>query len=88
MPTAAAVDPIPLSFPKDDSAHPGYTTEWWYYNGHLQTATGEQYGFHEEEKPQHSSAKASKSAKPRKAAKRTTSRKAPARKSANAKKAR
>jgi predicted secreted hydrolase len=34
-----------LSFPTDHYAHPDFQTEWWYYTGHLQTDTGERYGY-------------------------------------------
>ena len=34
----------PVVFPRDDAPHDA-VTEWWYYNGHLQSNTGEQYGF-------------------------------------------
>lgn len=37
--------PCNLKFPKDHGAHPGYRTEWWYYTGNLQTASGAKYGF-------------------------------------------
>jgi predicted secreted hydrolase len=33
------------SFPRDHGAHPSYRTEWWYYTGHLRTASGKRYGF-------------------------------------------
>ncbi|HEY0156043.1 MAG TPA: lipocalin-like domain-containing protein [Thermoanaerobaculia bacterium] len=32
-------------FPRDHGAHPSYRTEWWYYTGHLRTASGKRYGF-------------------------------------------
>jgi predicted secreted hydrolase len=32
-------------FPQDDSAHPGFSTEWWYFTGNLHTAVGARYGF-------------------------------------------
>jgi predicted secreted hydrolase len=32
-------------FPRDHGSHPEYRTEWWYYTGHLRTATGRRYGF-------------------------------------------
>lgn len=35
-----------LSFPSDDAAHEKANTEWWYYNGHLETESGGEYGFH------------------------------------------
>jgi predicted secreted hydrolase len=34
-----------LSFPRDHGAHPEYKTEWWYYVGHLQAASGESFGY-------------------------------------------
>jgi predicted secreted hydrolase len=37
--------PCHLAFPKDHGPHPGYRTEWWYYTGNLQAASGEKYGF-------------------------------------------
>ena len=37
--------PCNLEFPKDHGPHPGYRTEWWYYTGNLQVASGEKYGF-------------------------------------------
>jgi predicted secreted hydrolase len=32
-------------FPRDHGSHPEYRTEWWYYTGHLRTASGKRYGF-------------------------------------------
>ena len=44
-PTPAALpDPQPLAFPRDDGPH-DRLTEWWYYTGHLRTASGGTYGF-------------------------------------------
>lgn len=37
--------PCNLEFPRDHGAHPGYRTEWWYYNGNLASAQGDPYGF-------------------------------------------
>ena len=37
--------PCHLEFPEDHGPHPGYRTEWWYYTGNLQAASGEKYGF-------------------------------------------
>ncbi len=34
-----------FEFPRDHGAHPEYRTEWWYYTGHLRTASGRRYGF-------------------------------------------
>jgi len=33
------------TFPRDHGAHPDYRTEWWYYVGHLQAASGEAFGY-------------------------------------------
>ncbi|MBI2939811.1 MAG: hypothetical protein HYY04_05175 [Chloroflexi bacterium] len=47
VPTAPpALRPAPASivFPRDDAPHDNLT-EWWYYTGHLTTATGDRYGF-------------------------------------------
>ena len=32
-------------FPKDHGAHSAYKTEWWYWVGHLKTASGEAFGY-------------------------------------------
>lgn len=34
-----------VSLPADDAPHESYT-EWWYYNGHLETQAGRRYSFH------------------------------------------
>jgi predicted secreted hydrolase len=34
-----------FQFPRDHGAHPDYKTEWWYYVGHLQAASGESFGY-------------------------------------------
>ena len=34
-----------FEFPRDHGSHDEYRTEWWYYTGHLQTASGRRYGF-------------------------------------------
>jgi len=34
-----------FAFPRDHGAHPEYKTEWWYYVGHLQAASGESFGY-------------------------------------------
>ncbi len=44
VPTPTAVAPRPITFPRDEAAHPSLT-EWWYYTGHLQAADGSRYGF-------------------------------------------
>ena len=33
------------SFPRDHGSHPEFKTEWWYYVGHLQAASGESFGY-------------------------------------------
>ena len=43
-PPIAIVDPIPVTFPRDDGPH-DRLTEWWYYTGHLIATTGERFGF-------------------------------------------
>jgi predicted secreted hydrolase len=42
---ARVLAPRPLSFPEDHGPHPDFRTEWWYYTGNLQTATGRHFGF-------------------------------------------
>lgn len=34
-----------FSFPRDEAAHDSYKTEWWYYNGHLKSESGHDYGY-------------------------------------------
>jgi predicted secreted hydrolase len=34
-----------FAFPRDHGAHPEFKTEWWYYVGHLQAASGESFGY-------------------------------------------
>ena len=34
-----------FQFPRDHGAHPDYKTEWWYYVGHLKSASGESFGY-------------------------------------------
>ena len=36
---------VPLHFPRDFGAHPGYKTEWWYATGWLDTKDGRQLGY-------------------------------------------
>ena len=49
IPTPSPPQPTPepreLRLPDDDSAHDA-PIEWWYYNGHLESATGSEYSFH------------------------------------------
>jgi predicted secreted hydrolase len=42
---ARATGPIPFNFPSDFGPHPDFQTEWWYYTGNLQTASGDHFGF-------------------------------------------
>lgn len=32
-------------FPRDHGSHDEFRTEWWYYTGHLSTASGRRYGY-------------------------------------------
>lgn len=34
-----------FSFPRDHGCHPAYSTEWWYYTGHLKSRDGREFGF-------------------------------------------
>jgi len=34
-----------LVFPTDHYSHPDFKTEWWYYTGHLTSASGKPYGY-------------------------------------------
>jgi predicted secreted hydrolase len=34
-----------FEFPRDHGSHPEFKTEWWYFTGHLRTASGKRYGF-------------------------------------------
>lgn len=42
---AQATAPRTFSFPADHGAHPDYRSEWWYFTGNLETATGRHFGF-------------------------------------------
>ncbi len=42
---ARALGPMPIQFPADHGAHPGYKLEWWYYTGNLQTSEGRRFGY-------------------------------------------
>ena len=35
----------PFDFPADYGAHPDFKTEWWYFTGNLETATGRRFGY-------------------------------------------
>jgi predicted secreted hydrolase len=41
---SAVADPVPIELPRDDGPH-DRLTEWWYYTGHLSTASGRRFGF-------------------------------------------
>jgi predicted secreted hydrolase len=34
-----------FSFPRDHGSHSAYSTEWWYYTGHLRSKSGREFGF-------------------------------------------
>lgn len=34
-----------FAFPRDHGAHPQYSTEWWYYTGHLRAKNGRRFGY-------------------------------------------
>lgn len=34
-----------FTFPRDHGSHPAYSTEWWYYTGHLRSKSGREFGF-------------------------------------------
>jgi predicted secreted hydrolase len=42
---ARAIEPREFVFPADHGSHPGFRTEWWYFTGNLETATGRHFGF-------------------------------------------
>ncbi|HYB42367.1 MAG TPA: lipocalin-like domain-containing protein [Candidatus Methylomirabilis sp.] len=42
---ARALGPRLFVFPADHGPHPEFRTEWWYYTGNLETATGRHVGF-------------------------------------------
>ena len=35
----------PFVYPDDQGPHPEYQTEWWYYTGNLETASGRHFGY-------------------------------------------
>jgi predicted secreted hydrolase len=37
--------PCDLIFPRDHGPHPAHRTEWWYYTGNLESATGRRFGY-------------------------------------------
>jgi predicted secreted hydrolase len=45
QPFTLAVPPYTFAFPRDHASHPGYQTEWWYYTGHVQAASGRAFGY-------------------------------------------
>ena len=40
-----AYEPQEMVFPRDLGSHEDYQTEWWYYTGNLETASGRPFGF-------------------------------------------
>lgn len=42
---APALPGYRFQFPRDHGAHPAYSTEWWYYTGHLRSKNGREFGF-------------------------------------------
>lgn len=42
---ARVIGPRPFSFPADHGPHPAYRSEWWYFTGNLEDASGRGYGF-------------------------------------------
>lgn len=40
-----AEGPRSFTFPADFGPHPDYQTEWWYYTGHLESETGQRFGY-------------------------------------------
>jgi predicted secreted hydrolase len=36
--------PVPIEFPRDDGRHDS-KIEWWYFTGHFESLTGDEYGF-------------------------------------------
>lgn len=42
---AKAEAPIDFQLPQDHGPHFDFQTEWWYYTGNLDTATGDHYGY-------------------------------------------
>jgi predicted secreted hydrolase len=40
-----ATQPRQFEFPRDHGPHPSFRHEWWYVTGHLDSATGEPFGF-------------------------------------------
>jgi predicted secreted hydrolase len=37
--------PYAFRFPADHASHPGYQSEWWYFTGHVRTASGRRFGY-------------------------------------------
>ncbi len=42
---ARALIPRPFLFPRDHGPHPDFRTEWWYFTGNLEDATGRHFGY-------------------------------------------
>jgi len=49
VPAGASPDPTPrpilIELPRDELAHDS-RLEWWYFNGHLESESGDEYGYH------------------------------------------
>jgi len=44
-PWQRAIGPWSWIFPRDHGAHPDFKTEWWYFTGNLQDASGRKFGY-------------------------------------------
>lgn len=42
---AHALEPVPLTFPRDHGAHLEFQTEWWYFTGNLTAQDGRRFGY-------------------------------------------
>lgn len=42
---ARALAPRPFVFPDDHGAHPEFRSEWWYFTGNLEDASGRRFGY-------------------------------------------
>lgn len=40
-----ALSPRPFDFPADHASHPKFRSEWWYFTGNVNSATGAPFGF-------------------------------------------
>lgn len=44
-PWQVAAPGLKYEFPRDHHAHPGFKTEWWYFTGNLNDASGRRFGY-------------------------------------------